>query len=133
MNTNMSIAQMLRGQGNKDACQSYEAALQIADSIPAYANHPVVRGWRKEYQSFCSGAEENSDNSDDPNALLQQLFQAFIAVQSSDQMAQLVAQLPTEMLDVLEQIVEGIIAEYPPTDVEMSQHNLDDLRRLRGQ
>ncbi len=68
-----------------------------------------------------------------PNAMLQQLFQAFMAVQSSDQMAGLVAQLPPELLDVLEQIVEGIIAQYPPDQTEGVHQRLDDLRKLRGQ
>ena len=60
MNTNISVARMLRGQGNREACRYYETTLRIAASIPAFANHPVVSGWRREYQAFCGGGGANS-------------------------------------------------------------------------
>lgn len=47
-------------------------------------------------------------------------------------MAGVVAQLPLEHLNMLEQVVEGIITQYPPDQTEGVRQRLEDLRRLRG-
>ena len=124
MNTLIGLARLEKAQGNRDAAaRYYEEVIKLAESIPAFANHSVVNGWRSEYQTLMGG--------DDPNTLLQQLFNAFQTVQSSDQMRQLVVQLPIELLDVLEQIVDSLITQHPPEATAGIRERSDDLRTIR--
>lgn len=132
LNSLRRLAQLAWSLGQTEiACKHYESVFSLTDSHPAFANHPTTQALKLEYAEFC-GDSVPSVGASAPNATPQQLLNAFMAVQSSDQMAQLIAQLPPEHLDMLEQAVEGVIAQYPPEQTEGVRQRLDDLRRLRG-
>lgn len=53
LNTLRQYALLEKQAGNiEKAMGFYEQCLTLADSIPAYANHPVVQGWRREYEQL---------------------------------------------------------------------------------
>jgi len=54
MNTYVNLARLEKTLNNKtSACDYYEKSFAIADQLPVFANHPVVKGWRQEYAQLC--------------------------------------------------------------------------------
>lgn len=58
MNTLINMARMARDNERDIAAAKrlFERALAIADRIPAYRNHPVIQGWRREYAALAGDA-----------------------------------------------------------------------------
>ncbi len=57
MNTLVSLARMARDKENdpEAARRFFEAVFAIADRIPAYRDHPVTQGLRREYAALSGG------------------------------------------------------------------------------
>ncbi|MBC6937371.1 MAG: tetratricopeptide repeat protein [Chloroflexi bacterium] len=56
--------------GNTDRAQDYyRRCLALADTIPAYRNHPVVQGWRREYQKLVDGGGEPTEEEQAAEAM----------------------------------------------------------------
>ncbi|PJF26209.1 MAG: hypothetical protein CUN53_08875 [Phototrophicales bacterium] len=66
MNTLVGMARLAR-DGERDltaARRHFEAAFAIADRIPAFQDHPVVQGWRREYAALSdSGGSQPQMNT----------------------------------------------------------------------
>ena len=66
LNTLRQLAVMNRQRGDLEAAKRYfQQCLDLADRIPAYANHPVIQGWRREYQALLDGEETASKDDSD--------------------------------------------------------------------
>jgi tetratricopeptide (TPR) repeat protein len=80
----------------------YERCLTLADSIPAYANHPVVQGWKREYAQLRGGRDSQPSEEEQAAETMRQLAQLYTE-QGAEAVREILAgQLPDK---VIEQVI----------------------------
>ncbi len=129
LNSLSGLARLEKTLGNIEAaCQQYAELFALTDSIPAFANHPVVQGWKREAAALCGGEASPQDVQPSPEdmARLQQLAHLLIAwVQTPDWSASR-AYLEVHQADILTDQAEQAMERL----VQVSNNHPDLVRHL---
>jgi tetratricopeptide (TPR) repeat protein len=99
LNTLRQLAQLALKQNNREeAAEYYRQLLALADTLPAYRSHPVVQGWRNEYEQLIGGAPSPQDQMEQVMRQLLALYQQGGADAVRDMLK---GQVPEEVIENL--------------------------------
>jgi hypothetical protein len=82
-------------------------------------------------QGIAAAYAPRESNQAETAQLLQQLFESFMNISNSAEMAQFVAQMPAQQLDMLERLLETAILQLSPSVQAVLRQRLEALRQLR--
>ncbi len=101
MNTLISLARMARDKENDLAAakRHFEAVFAIADRTPAFRDHPVVQGWRREYAALSGDAPASQDQMAE---LVMELLKLLYAAGGADAVREMLkGKLPDEDIEAI--------------------------------
>ncbi|MCS6871313.1 MAG: TIR domain-containing protein [Anaerolineae bacterium] len=137
INCLIGLAHLERSQGNCEAaCAQYAALLSLADSLPAYVNHPTIQDLKREAAECCGRQTTSSEQSLlETASCLQQLTDMLFAWVQTPDLNSSCAYLKLHQSELLTDAAEAALQRLVElgSDRDMLVERLELLRKARQQ